>query len=98
MDRACHRTVAAWQADPPLRALHRSGPGTQPVLQQVKRNLAILSIILSNRRPRRLDDAAAMPAADRPDSKPDDQRGAYHRQHPVVFPDPGLMRNTGILV
>ena len=35
LDRACQRTVAAWRADPPPRALYRSGAGPQPGRQQV---------------------------------------------------------------
>src|SRR5712675_2374942 len=34
MDRACLRTIAAWRADPPPRALHRSGTGAQPGIRQ----------------------------------------------------------------
>src|SRR6266481_771417 len=34
MDRACLRTIAAWRADPPARALYRSGAGAQPALMR----------------------------------------------------------------
>src|SRR5216683_3914167 len=37
MDRACVRTIAAWRADPPARALCRPGTGTQPRIRQALR-------------------------------------------------------------
>src|SRR5450755_2341591 len=57
----------------------------------------ILLGLVANPR-RRLDQAAAMTAPDRPDPQRDDQPAADHRQHPVIFADPGVMRDPGILM
>src|SRR6266850_2069018 len=46
----------------------------------------------------RLDKASALSATDRPDRQRDDQRAAQHRQHPVVFADSSMMRNSGVAV
>src|SRR5436190_1102898 len=88
LDRACQRTIAARQADPPAGALRRTGAGARHGQQPLE---------LFDWLRRRLDRAAAMAAAEDPDRERQDQRAAKHGEHPKMLALVLVMQQPGIL-